>query len=168
MIGEIIDGEIHTQPRPSRKHNQAASVLNGELHEPYRYGRGGPGGWIILFEAEVSFGENILVPDLAGWKAERLPDEQDHNWIDVIPDWVCEVISPSTAKIDRTKKMSLYGVYEVPYVWLIDPNTKTLEAFKLQEGKWMLLGSYADEEEVSIEPFSELKLKLSRLWGGIK
>jgi Uma2 family endonuclease len=100
--------------------------LGGELIPPYRFSKGGPGGWTILVEPEIAFGDNIIVPDLAGWKIERFPAVEDHNWISVAPDWVCEIIAPSTVSIDRIRKMGIYAMHKVPYYWIIDPVSKTL------------------------------------------
>ena len=165
MTGEIIDGELIVTPQPSRKHTVAASRLGGEILPPYDFGRGGgPGGWIILDEPEISFGEDILVPDLAGWKKERFPVEEPHNWISVSPDWVCEILSPSTAQTDRTLKMPIYSRHGVSYAWLIDPVLKTLEVYRFEPGIWIGIGAYAKSSKVHAEPFSELELDLGLLW----
>jgi len=164
MTGEIVNGELVVTPRPSRKHANTASMLTAEIIPPYRSGRGGPGGWIILDEPEISFGEDILVPDLAGWKKERFPMEEPHNWISVAPDWVCEILSPSTAQVDRTEKMPIYSRHRVSYAWLIDPSLKTLEVYRFEPGIWIGLGAYAKSAKVRAEPFPDLELDLSLLW----
>ena len=164
MTGEIIDGELIVTPRPSRKHTITTSRLGGEIIPPYDFGRGGPGGWIILDEPEISLGENILVPDLAGWKKQRFPIEEPHNWISVAPDWVCEILSPGTAQIDRTEKMPIYAQHQVSHAWLIDPILKTLEVFKFEPGRWVVLGVYAKSARMRAEPFPEIELNLGLLW----
>lgn len=164
MIGEIINGELIATPRPSRRHADAASSLSGEIVPPYKFGRGGPGGWIILVEPEIGLGDNIIVPDLAGWKRERFPYSEDHNWISAVPDWICEIISPSTAGIDRVKKMGLYAQHGVPYYWIIDPLGRTLEVFENGLGKWSLVGTYADGDLVKAPPFHECEIDLKHLW----
>jgi Uma2 family endonuclease len=165
MTGEILDGEVIVTPRPSRKHIYAASMLGGEISPPFVFGRGGgPGGWIILDEPEIAFGEDILVPDLAGWKKERFPVEEPHNWISVAPDWVCEVLSPATAAIDRARKMPIYAHHQVSHGWLIDPILQTLEVFRFEPGRWVVLGVYAQSAKVRAEPFSEIELDLGLLW----
>ena len=162
--GEIIDGDLYAHPRPTRKHIYAASALDKRLG-PYQFGNGeGPGGWIILVEPEIGFDGNILVPDLAGWKDERYPDEEDANWISVAPDWVCEVLSPSTAQVDKIRKMPVYAQSAVGYVWLIDPAIKTLDAFRLEFGRWMLLGSHGEDDRIRMEPFEEIEINLGDLW----
>ena len=165
MTGEIINGELVVTPRPSRRHTSTASRLGYELGPPFEFGRGdGPGGWIIIDEPEISFDEDILVPDLAGWRKERFPLEEPHNWISVAPDWVCEILSPSTAQSDRAEKMPIYAAHQVAYLWLIDPNLKTLEIFQLESGRWVIVGIHAKTARVRAEPFGQLELDLGLLW----
>lgn len=164
MTGEIIDGELIVTPRPSRKHIYTASALEVKIGAPYQFGEGGPGGWIILVEPEIRFSTNFLVPDLSGWKRERFPVEEETNWISVAPDWVCEVLSPGTAREDRVKKMSIYASHFVPYYWLIDPSEKILETLKLEEGKWIITGVFCEGESVRAEPFPEIAVDLGSLW----
>jgi len=164
MTGEIINGELIATPRPSRKHVYATSTLGNEIGPPYHLGRGGPGGWIILIEPEISFVENILVPDLAGWKRERFPKFEDHNWISVTPDWVCEILSPNSVRTDRIKKMRIYAQHEIRHVWLVDPVQMMLEVFKLESGHWIIIGVFAEDDKVRTEPFQEIEIDLSNLW----
>ncbi|MBF0530662.1 MAG: Uma2 family endonuclease [Deltaproteobacteria bacterium] len=167
MTGEIIEGELHAFPRPHYRHSSIESTLSGELIPPYRFGRGGgPGGWIFLIEPEVMLGENLLVPDLAGWKQERLPVPPTGNWTTIVPDWVCEILSPSTFRIDRVRKMPIYATHGVPFLWLIDPIAKLLETFKLKDGAWTVLNNYAENDKVRVEPFQEIEFDLSNLWWG--
>jgi Uma2 family endonuclease len=165
MTGEIINGELIAAPRPSRRHVYASTSLGGKLTPPYQFGEAnGPGGWIIIIEPEVGLGRNILVPDLAGWKRERFPVAEDHNWISTPPDWVCEVLSPGTAKIDKTGKMSIYAQHTVPYLWFIDPLAKTLDAFRLENGKWVVVGLFVGSDTIRIAPFEEAEIDLNALW----
>jgi Uma2 family endonuclease len=164
MTGEIINGELITTPRPSRKHAYSATVLGEEIGPPYRRGRGGPGGWIILDEPELGLGEDILVPDLGGWKRERFPIEEETNYISVAPNWVCEVLSPRTLRNDKVKKMPIYARQAVEYIWLIDPIVMTMDAFRLESGRWLLLGSFSENDKVQIEPFQEIEINLEDLW----
>ncbi|MDW7711600.1 MAG: Uma2 family endonuclease [Deferrisomatales bacterium] len=167
--GEILDGELVVTPRPSPEHALAASRLGGRILPTYDFGHGGgPGGWIILDEPEVLFagrGEP-LVPDLAGWRKERFRRSREHNWIDVIPDWVCEVLSPGSAKKDRFTKMDIYRESpEVHHVWLVDPYHKTLEVFGRQEsGAWITASFFAGNDRVRAEPFPEAEFDLAGLW----
>ncbi|MHC1741721.1 MAG: Uma2 family endonuclease [Syntrophobacteraceae bacterium] len=167
MTGEIINGELIATPRPSRRHVVATSMLGGDLITTYARGKGGPGGWIILIEPEIGLGSNILVPDLAGWKKERFPIEEPHNWISAAPDWVCEILSPGTASLDKHEKMPIYAQHEVAHAWLIDPiGTRTLDVFRLEFGGWWrLLESYGDRNtKVRAEPFQEIEIDLDALW----
>jgi len=165
MTGEIIDGELIVTPRPSRRHVYSASALDKKIGTPYQFGEGGgPGGWIILVEPEIGLGEHTMVPDLAGWREERYPEEEPHNWISVTPDWLCEVLSPGTIHKDKVKKMPIYAQHGIPYFWLIDPIAKTLDAFRLESGRWLLLESYAEDASVRIEPFAEIEFNLRDLW----
>ncbi|MGV8074940.1 MAG: Uma2 family endonuclease [Syntrophobacteraceae bacterium] len=165
--GEIIDGELFVTPRPSPRHSKASSVLGSRIIAPYQIGEsGGPGGWIILFEVEIIFAEECkpIVPDLSGWRVERFPEVIDTNWISTPPDWVCEVLSPSTIRLDRIKKMSKYAKFKVPYIWLIDPIVMTLEVFKLESGRWVLLNAFEGNDKVRAEPFQEIEFDLGNLW----
>ena len=165
MTGEIIDGELIVTPRPSRKHTITSTLLGGEIVPPYCHGRGGgPGGWIIIIEPEIGFGEDILVPDLAGWKRERFPETEETNWISVAPDWVCEVLSPGTARNDRIKKMRVFARHGVRHAWLIDPILLTLEIYRLESGRWLLLEAFAEDDKVRAEPFQEIEIDLGVLW----
>ena len=165
MVGEIIDGEVVVTPRPSGIHSNAAFALSAEIGPPYRLGRGGPGGWIILYEPEIKFsGGDLLVPDFAGWRKERFPGWPSENWFSRAPDWVCEIISQSTASKDRVEKMRIYARDEVRYLWLIDPRYKTLEASRLESGKWLLLDAFTGNDRVRAEPFQEAEFDLGNLW----
>ena len=165
MTGQIIDGELIVTPRPSRKHVYTGSVLGAEVMPPYQFGRGGgPGGWIILDEPEIKLGRDIVVPDLAGWRKERFPTDEETNWIAVSPDWVCEVLSPSTIRVDKIRKMPLYGKHGVGYFWLVDPAARTLEVFRLETGNWVVAGLYAEDDKVRAEPFQDIEIELSNLW----
>jgi len=165
VIGEIIDGEIIATPRPSRKHVSAGSSLGYQIGPRYQFGEsGGPGGWLILIEPEVGLGDDIIVPDLAGWRKERFPIEEPHNWISISPDWICEILSPSTVRIDKIRKMPLYALHGVPFLWLLDPSNKTLEVFRLESGRWLVLGTFAENDRVCAEPFLEAEIDLGNLW----
>ncbi len=165
LVAELIDGDLLTSPRPGVRHANAASALGGLLFEPFRRGIGGPGGWTIFDEPELHLGEDVVVPDLAGWRRERFAAvDREAVGIDVPPDWVCEVLSPSTARIDRARKLPLYAREHVGHAWLIDPVAQTLESFQLSHDQWMLLATYAGITEVRVAPFDAIELDLSVLW----
>ena len=166
LVGEIIGGQLYTQPRPTGPHALASSSLGADLHGAYQRGRGGPGGWWIIDEPELHFIRDtlVLVPDIAGWRRERLPHIPQDQRFEVVPDWVCEVPSPSTAKTDRVIKMPIYAEHGVAHVWLLDPLARTLEAFVLNQGRWLVIGLFKDQDEISVAPFTEIRLPLSGLW----
>jgi len=166
LTGEIINGRLYTQPRPTNPHALVSSGLGMDIGSAYHRGRGGPGGWWILDEPEIHFirDTEVLVPDLAGWRRERMPRLPNDHRIEVVPDWVCEILSPSTARKDRMTKMPVYARYGVPYLWLVDPLARTLEAFALREGRWTVIGQFQEQEVVSVEPFQEIALELGALW----
>ena len=166
LTGEIINGRLYAQPRPAGPHAEAGSGLGMDIGSAYHRGRGGPGGWWILDEPEVHFirDTEVLVPDLAGWRRERMPRlPRDHRF-EIVPDWVCEILSPSTARKDRVTKMPVYARYSVSYLWLVDPLAHTLEAFALRDGRWTVIGLFQEQDAVSVEPFQEIALELGALW----
>lgn len=164
VVGEIIGGELHTQPRPGGPHAAVASLLGMVLGNPFHRGSGGPGGWIILDEPELHLGPDILVPDLAGWRRTRMPEVPDTAAFDLAPDWVAEVLAPSTAALDRVQKLPIYARENVSHVWLIDPRLQTLEAFALSGARYQLLGAWRGTESARVAPFEELELELAALW----
>ena len=164
LVAEILDGELFTSPRPAPRHANASSGLGGELRRPFQAGRGGPGGWYILFEPELHLGRDVLVPDLAGWRRERLPRLPDEAFFLLPPDWVCEVISPSTAAMDRVKKLTIYARESVAHVWLIDPLVRTLEVLRLESQRWVIAGTWSGHDAVRAEPFAAIELDLNLLW----
>jgi Uma2 family endonuclease len=163
-VGEIVHGMLYSHPRPAPKHARSSSALGGNLFPSFDKGNGGPGGWWILFEPELHIGDDVLVPDLAGWRRERMPAMPDTAWFELTPDWVCEVLSPSTARLDRIEKMPIYAADGVPHLWLIDPVLRTLEAYENRQGRWMLIAAHADQEAVRVAPFDAVALELGELW----
>lgn len=164
LVAELVNGSLHLQPRPAFKHGIASSVLGGELSGPFHRGRGGPGGWWIIDEPELHLGEDVLVPDLAGWLRERLPEAPDTAFVSLEPDWVCEVLSPATRKFDLTDKRDVFGNAGVPYLWFVDPIARTLEAFRNNDGVWSLIAALKDDDAVSVAPFEAIEFSLSGLW----
>lgn len=167
LTGEILDGQLYTQPRPSLEHGYTETSLAGELVNPFQRGRGGPGGWLIVIEPELHFiwDTEVDVPDLAGWRRERLPalPRAEHRAL-VVPDWVCEVLSPSTESKDRDVKMPIYARFGVAHAWLVDPRGHTLEAYALEDGAWRRIGRFAGGARVSVPPFEAVTIHLDDLW----
>lgn len=168
-VAELVDGVLHVSPRPAKPHALASSALGGELIPPFRRGRGGPGGWFIIDEPELHLGADVVVPDLAGWRCERMPVlTTDESYFTLAPDWICEVLSPSTAKLDRAEKLPIDARAEVRHAWLVDPVLRTLEILRLERGRWMLLDTYHDDARVRAEPFEVFELELDVLWAGVQ
>ena len=164
MVAEVVRGALHLQPRPAFPQALAGSSLGDELVSPFQKGRGGPGGWWILDEPELHFGGDILVPDLAGWRRERLPEPPDEAYFTLAPDWVCELLSPSTRKIDLGEKRPVYAREGVGHLWLVDPQARLLEAFSLSGGAWAPAGKAQGGEPVSFPPFDAISFPLDALW----
>lgn len=164
MVAELIRGALHLQPRPASPHARAQSMLTVEVGGPFDRGRGGPGDWWILVEPELHLGEDVLVPDLGGWRRDRMPVMPSVPFFTLAPDWVCEVLSPWTRRIDLTDKREIYGEAGVGHLWLVDPIDRTLEVFARRDGAWVLVTALADEAEVKAPPFEAVGFPLSALW----
>jgi len=164
LVGEIVDGDLVVSPRPASRHALASSVVGGALSGPFHRGRGGPGGWIILDEPELHLGPHILVPDLAGWRRERMPAFPDTPWFTLVPDWVCEVLSPSTAILDRTRKQDIYREQGVAWPWFIDPSARTIEVLSHTEQGWMVSGIFGGAGEACMPPFDAVAIDIGALW----
>jgi Uma2 family endonuclease len=167
QVGEIIGGQLYVQQnRPTGLQIAAAGAINSILGLPFQREKTGPGGWWILTEPEIHFVRDteVAVPDLAGWRRERMPTiPRDHRF-EIVPDWVCEILSPSTAQKDRTLKLPLYARYGVAHAWLVDPLARTLEAFELRDGQWVLLGAIGEDAPVCFPPFAAITFSLADLW----
>jgi Uma2 family endonuclease len=165
LVAEIVDGELITSPRPSFRHAAVTTRLGTDLDGQFGRGGGsGPGGWVILDEPELHIVGQIMVPDIAGWRRERMPEIPDVAFAELPPDWVCEVISPSTAAFDRTRKMHHYARAQVRHVWLLDPAPETLEVLRLDGEGWRLVTTVAGAVRVRAEPFDAVELDLAQLW----
>jgi Uma2 family endonuclease len=171
VVAELVRGMLHTFPRPAPRHARAATRLGRHLG-PFDDDPGNPGGWVILIEPEVHFPDRevpseveALDPDLAGWRIERMPQLPETAYFDVPPDWVCEVLSPSTVRFDRGEKMPIYAHAGVKHAWLLDPIARTLEVFELlPDRSWKLVGVHVNDARVRIVPFEALELDLRVLW----
>jgi Uma2 family endonuclease len=162
-VAEILDGELILSPRPASRHSVASSRLGVAL-APFDDGPDGPGGWWILDEPELHFGEDVVVPDLGGWRRVRMPAMQDVAFFSLAPDWVCEVLSASTERIDRGRKLRIYANAGVAHVWLVNPVERTLEVLRLRDGAWTIVAVCSGSDPVRVEPFDAIELALGRLW----
>lgn len=165
-VGEIVDGTLYGHPRPAFGHANAQTALAAFLFGPYGQGEGGPGGWRIVIEPEVHLGDDVFVPDLAGWRKERMPVAPDpaQPYLTLAPDWVCEVLSPSTEFVDRSRKLPRYHQAGVSHAWIINPLERVLETYERDERGWLLSGTFDGDALVRAEPFSDSELQLRHLW----
>ncbi len=164
LNAEIINGELRLSPRPGGPHTASASTLGYLLGPPFQFGSGGPGGWLILAEPELHIDEDIVIPDLAGWRRERMAVAPAGSYFEIVPDWICEVLSRSTAVNDRAEKLPIYAAAGVRHVWLVDALTRTLEVLRLHAGKWLIVDVYQGDARVRAEPFDAIELDLAQLW----
>lgn len=166
-IGEIVDGEIVMHPRPAAPHLEASSKLGFLLGPPFHFGSGGgPGGWVILNEPRIRFGDECRIPDMAGWRTERYARPSGDGPYEVMPVWVCELLSKSTAREDRTKKLPLCARYSIGHAWILDAIAQTLEVYRRLDGEhWVLVQAFGGDVKVRAEPFEAIELDLALVWG---
>lgn len=164
LVGELVAGELYASPRPSPRHARVAGrvvqhlgAFDREVDEP-------PGGWVLLPEPELHLGTDVLVPDLAGWRRSRLSTLPDTAALELAPDWILEVLAPSTARLDRLTKMDAYRRHRVEWAWLADRSAQTVEAYTLSSGLWLQLGVWGGDELPHIPPFDAVPLDLTRWW----
>jgi Uma2 family endonuclease len=167
-VGEIVHGVLHVSPRPAGLHCAVGSLLGAELIFPFQRGRGGPGGWLIVDEPELHLGEDVVVPDLAGWRRERLPRIPNRPFFTLAPDWVCEILSPRTARFDRVEKRALYAREGTSHLWLLDPLARTLEVYRLEGSRFVEEGVFTDDAPVRVPPFDAIELDLGSLWSDVE
>ena len=161
-VAEMFDGELYASPRPAVPHARAATKLAAKLDDPFDFD--GPGGWIFLVEPELHFGNDVLVPDIAGWRRERLPALPNDAYLTLAPDWVCEVLSPSTEAIDRGQKLRIYAREGVAHAWLLDPLRQTVEVLVLEAGSLEPLEQHHGDASMRARPFDAVELTLRALW----
>jgi Uma2 family endonuclease len=164
VIGELIGGELYVSPRPSGPHTLFASTLGMLIGSKYHLGINGPGGWWILDEPELHLGSDHLVPDLAGWRRERMPELPKGHRFTIAPDWICETLSTSNAVYDRRKKLPIYAGHGIPWAWIADPIHRTVEVLQLVNQRWTLLGTYDENDAFAAEPFPLAEIDLPLIW----
>jgi Uma2 family endonuclease len=168
MVAELVAGDLYTHPRPAPVHAEAASVLGMDIGGPFHRGRGGPGDWWILDEPEVHLGSDVVVPDLAGWRRERMPALPSLAYFELAPDWACEVLSSSTARFDRVRKLPVYARERVTHVWLVDPVAETLEVYRLEGSRYSVIANHGGSDVVRVEPFEAIEIELAAVWGKVR
>jgi Uma2 family endonuclease len=164
VVGELIHGDLVVSPRPASPHAFASSVVGGDLTAPFHRGRGGPGGWWILDEPELHLGDDVLVPDLAGWRRERMPIFPSEAFFTLAPDWICEILSPRSGRIDRMRKLPIYLEHEVTWAWLVDPLEKTLEVFERDGNRWTVAGLHGGDKTIRAVPFDAIEIEMGGWW----
>ena len=165
LVAEILDGELWTSPKPTPRHAEASSSALALLKPAFDFGWPTAGGWHILAEPELHLEHHVVVPDLAGWWRTRMPHLPETAFFALAPDWVCEVLSPSTEMLDRGRKLRVYAQHRVRHSWLVDPLERTLEALRLDDDRWIRLAMHAGRVLVRVEPFDEVPIDLALLWG---
>jgi Uma2 family endonuclease len=166
MIAELLDGDLYLSPRPKGPHTSVASQLGSLLGSRFSHGAGGPGeSWIILDEPELHLGKRVMVPDLAGWRTSRMTTVPDE--FTVAPDWICEIASKSTYRLDRKRKLPAYAAAGVKHAWMVHPVDRSLEVLRRSRRHWLEVGFFTDDDKVHAEPFESYELDLSRLWWGM-
>ncbi|MGF1527481.1 MAG: Uma2 family endonuclease [Candidatus Competibacterales bacterium] len=163
-VAELVAGRLHLQPRPAMGHALATSRLGIRIGGPFDAGIDGPGGWWIIDEPELHLADDVVVPDIAGWRRERMPAYPDTAATALVPDWACEVLSPSTRQFDLVEKRAVYGREGLGHLWFVDPLARTLEAFVLRHGAWTLVAALKDDDPVRVPPFDAVEFPLSALW----
>ena len=164
MVAEFVDGALHLHPRPALRNARASFTRGVRIGGPFDEGRRGPGGWWAIDGPEQHIRPDVLVPDLCGWRRDRMPEIADAPWTELAPDWICEVLGPGTMRIDLTDKRRIYAVAAVAHLWPIDPTARRLEAFAFRDGAWTLTAALKDEEEVRVPPLDAVAFPLSALW----
>ena len=164
MVGEIINGALYAHPRPARGHGSAATELATDVNASFGRGRGGPGGWKFIMEQELHLGPHVVVPDISGWKLERYPSHEQTPYTIVPPDWLCEILSPSTSKLDRLQKLKIYAEFGVPHCWYVDPTAQSLEVFVLSGTSYLVGPTFTGADPVAAPPFETHTIDLSLLW----
>jgi len=164
LVAEIVDGELFTSPRPASRHANAAGILFATLYRRLQRGEGCPPDWLFLIEPELHLGSDVLVPDIAGWRKTNMPKIPDTPWFDLAPDWVCEVVSVKTARLDRVRKLPRYAAHGVPYAWIVDPVAESVEVYRRAGEHMLQLSTHEGRVPIRAEPFDSCEIDLDELW----
>jgi Uma2 family endonuclease len=164
LVAEIVEGELYTSPRPAARHAEATGSLYSQLRRRFQEGDGGPGGWWFLMEPELHLGRDVFVPDIAGWRKERMPVLPDVAALELAPDWICETLSTKTARLDRYRKLPRYARYDIPHAWLVDPVSFGGEVYRLTNEHWVLISTHEGSTLIRVEPFEAAEIDLGAMW----
>jgi Uma2 family endonuclease len=164
LITEVIDGKLYASPQPAQQHAKVASRIGMIIGSAYDLGEGGPGGWWVVDKPELHLDADILVPDLGGWRRDRMPEYPETSGCNIVPDWVCEVLAPTFGRVDRGRKAPAYARKNVEYLWLIDPLGEFIEVKHLKNGRWRDEGFFGGDDIVRAEPFADVEFNASTLW----
>ncbi len=163
---ELIAGELIEKAAPSGEHGDAQAGIVGALRSPFQRGsgRGGPGGWWIQSEVEVRLGDEIVRPDVVGWRRETCPDRPIGFPILHRPDWICEVVSPGNAADDTVKKVRLYHRSQIAFYWIVDPRASSLTAMHWGDAGYVIVSAECGEL-VRVPPFEAIEIAVGTLFG---
>jgi Uma2 family endonuclease len=165
IVGEIIEGVLYTMTKPRMRHQRTGLEIGSGLLGPFDHGFGGPGGWWIVTEPGIELPNTPEIsPDVAGWRRERMPEMPVDEPIRLVPDWVCEILSPTTRRHDMLHKQPYYAKIGVPIMWLVDIEARVLTVHRLESSHWVTIGTYSDEIEARIAPFDAVPLNVTRWW----
>lgn len=164
MVAEIIYGRLYVMPRPRTRHAEVASNLHTWANWNFGFGGDDENGWCLVSEPELHLGEDVLVPDIGGWRFERMPEQPDAAYYSISPDWVCEVLSKSTKKMDLGVKQEIYASHAIPYLWIVDPIARSIDAFSLEKRNWVKIDTVVGDVEVRLPPFDAVSFRLKRIW----
>lgn len=165
LKGELIGGVLYAMTRPRPRHQGTAANILDVLRAPFHHGRGGPGGWLIIPEPGISLpGAEAISPDVAGWRRERMPSLPREGAFTLVPDWVCEVVSPTTRRHDSLVKSPFYAAAGVPWMWLVDVEDRLVTTYRNEGGSWAVGGPFGDETEARIAPFEAAPIDLTAWW----
>lgn len=164
LTGEILFGELIAYPQPVLRHMKVAASIQSLLFPPYEIGRNGPGGWIFIHEPELHLGEHVCVPDLAGWRTTRLPHVLSEAYLELPPDWICEVSSRSTEKYDKGPKREIHAACGVPFLWQADHEARFIETFKLADGQWVVTKPIGETGTIDVAPFDAASVDAALIW----
>ncbi len=168
---ELIAGVIVYQGMPGPKHGEAQGMTFALVGVPFGRrpaGSSRPGGWWISQEVDMELGEMGCRPDILGWRRDRqptLPEPDARGLVTAVPDWICEVLSRSTASIDQGKKRRAYHRAGVAHYWLLDPGNRTLTVLERVDRDYLVVLAAGVDEVVCAPPFDAVEMAVAEMFG---